>query len=90
MESQHNSARQQQPATPTAHDNISPAAKGTAMIFHPDLTFSQFEIRRAELIAEADRERVLSVALRQRRPRAPVDGASAARAGRPAARPAVT
>jgi hypothetical protein len=60
------------------------------MILHPDLTFSQFEIRRAELIAEADRERVLSVVRRQRRPRAPVHSATGARTGRPSARPAVT
>jgi hypothetical protein len=39
------------------------------MLMHPDLLLAQAKDRRRELIAEADRERLLTIAFRARRAR---------------------
>lgn len=45
------------------------------MLTHPDLALSMADDRRRELVAEADRERLLSVARRARRARRARPGA---------------
>jgi hypothetical protein len=55
------------------------------MFTHPDLLWSQAKYRQQELIAEADRHRLLTAARRGRRARAAEDEKSKAMArGRPA------
>jgi hypothetical protein len=55
------------------------------MFTHPDLIWAQAKHRQAELIAEADRHRLLTTALRARRARGKGDpGGSAMARGRPA------
>jgi hypothetical protein len=55
------------------------------MLIHPDLTLAQAHDRQRELIAEADRRRLLAVARRHRRGNA---AASPAARGRPHGRDA--
>jgi hypothetical protein len=57
-----------------------PKLKETEMLIHPDLALDQAHQRHSELIAEADRHRLLAIARRHRRRDA---AASPAPRGRP-------
>jgi hypothetical protein len=55
------------------------------MLTHPDLALAQAHDRHRDLVAEADRSRLLAVARRHRRHRRAEAAASPAARGRPAA-----